>query len=108
MHDHLGVALGVEHMAQRLQFRDQLLVVVDFAVEYHHHRAVFVEQRLLAGGNVDDRQAPVTQADAGLDMQAALVRPAVQLRIVHALQHRAADVAAAAGVENSGDSAHGV
>jgi hypothetical protein len=73
MHDDLGVALGVEHMAQGLQFGDELLVVVDLAVEDHHHRAVFVEQRLLAGGDVDDGQAAVAQPDAGLQVQAAFV-----------------------------------
>jgi hypothetical protein len=56
------------------------LVVVDLAVEDDDHRAVFVEQRLLAGGDVDDRQPPVAEADAGLDVQAALVRAAVVLR----------------------------
>ena len=106
MDDHLGVALGVEHVPQRLQLGDQLLVVVDFTVEDHHHGTVFIEQRLLAGGNVDNGQTPVAQSDAGLDVQAAFVRPAVQLRVVHTLQHRTADVAAATGVENSSDSAH--
>jgi hypothetical protein len=61
----LGVALGVEHMAQGLQFGDQFLVVVDLAVEDDDHRAVFVEQRLLAGGDVDDGQAPVAQPTPG-------------------------------------------
>jgi hypothetical protein len=80
VHDALGVALGVEDVAQRLQFGDQFLVVVDLAVEDHDHRAVFVEQRLLAGGDVDDGQAPVAEAQAGLDVQAAFVRAAVRLR----------------------------
>ena len=74
-----------------LQLGDQLLEVVDLAVEDDDHRAVFVEQRLLAGGDVDDRQAPVAEADAGLDVQAAFVRAAVVLRLVHALQHGAID-----------------
>ena len=56
-----------------------------------HHGAVLVVQRLLAGGQVDDRQAPVAEADAGLDVQAALVRAAMVLRFVHAVQDRAID-----------------
>jgi len=97
----------VEHVAQRLQLGDEALVVVDFAVEDDHDRAVFVEQRLLAGGNVDDRQAPVAQANAGLDVQAAFVGAAVQLRVVHALQGGAVNGGAAAGVKNTGNAAHG-
>ena len=74
-----------------LQLGDQFLEVVDLAVEDDDDRAVFVEQRLLAGGDVDDRQAPVAEAEARLDVQAAFVRAAVELRVVHALQHDAVD-----------------
>ena len=107
VHDALGVALGVEHMAQGLQFRNQVLVVVDLAVEDDDDRAVFVEQRLLAGGHVDDRQPAVTEAHAGLDVQAAFVRAAVGLRRVHAAKDAVVDGALAAGVEEAGDAAHG-
>ena len=106
MNDYLGVTFGVEDVAQGLQFRNQLLVVVDFSVKDHYDRAVFVEQRLLAGGNVDDGQAPMAQTYAGFDMQAALVRTAMQLRVVHTLEYGAVDVACAAGVKNSGNAAH--
>jgi hypothetical protein len=53
----------------------------------------------------------VAEAEAGLDVQAAFVGAAVQLGIVHALQHGTAHLAHAtlpAGVEEAGDAAHGV
>jgi hypothetical protein len=102
----LGVALGVEDMAQRLQLGDQFLVVVDLAVEDHHHRAVFVEQRLLAGGDVDDGQAPVAEAQAGLDVQAAFVGPRWTAR--RSCGAARMSTGFAAGVEDAGDAAHGV
>ena len=80
-----------------LQLGDQFLVVVDLAVEDDDDRAVFVEQRLLAGGEVDDGQPAVAEAHAGLEVQAAFVRPAVRLRLVHALQHGAVDRRACRG-----------
>ena len=86
MHDALGVALGVENVAGRLQFGNEFLVVVDLAVEHHHHRLVFIEQRLLAGGHVDDGQASMAEAQPGLDVQTAFVGASVQLAVVHALQ----------------------
>ena len=52
------------------------------------------------------RQAPVAQAQAGLDVQAAFVGAAVQLAVVHAVQHAIVDGARAAGVEDAGDAAH--
>ena len=106
--DDFGVAAGVEDVAQCLQFRDEFLVVVDFAVENDADALVFVVQRLLAGRKVDDREAPVAKPDAGFDMQTAFVRTAVELRFVHAVEHRTVDVALASGVENAGYSAHGV
>ena len=106
MHDDLGVAAGVEHMAEGQQFGDQLGVVVDLPVEDDDHRTVFVEERLLAGGHVDDRQPPVAESDTRLDVHVAFIGPAVMLRLVHAEQHRTVDVSFAAGVEDASDSAH--
>src|SRR5207253_549063 len=71
MHDHLGVALRAEDVAEGNQFRNERLEVVELAVEYHHHRAVLVVERLLAGREVDDGEAPVAEANAGLEVQAA-------------------------------------
>ena len=108
VHDDLGVALGVKHVAQRLQFRNELLVVVDFAIKDHHDRAVFVEQRLLAGRDVNDRQAPMAQAHARLNVQLALVWTTVSLRVIHALEHGATDGTVAAGVKNASDATHDI
>jgi hypothetical protein len=106
--DDLGVAARTEHMAEREQLRNERLVVVDLAVENHRDRSVFVEQRLLPGRHIDDRQAAVAKAQSRLDVHAALVRAAVMLRLVHALQLREIDRSRAAGVEDAGDAAHGV
>jgi hypothetical protein len=108
VHDALGVALRVEHIAQGLQFRHQRLVVVDLAVEDDGDRPVRVEQRLLAGGDVDDRQPTVAHAEPRLDVQAAFIGSTVVLRIVHPLQHGPLGSALGAGVEEAGDSAHGL
>ena len=94
-------------MAERLQFRHELLKVVDLAVEDDADAAVLVEERLLTGGDVDDRQTAMPEAEAGLDVDAALVGTAVVLGFVHPLQRGAIDVALAAGVEDAGDAAHG-
>ena len=106
MNDHLGVAARVEYVAERLQLRDQLLVVVDLAVEDDDDRAVLVVERLLARGEVDDRQSAVAKPDARLEVQPLAVRTAMRLRVVHALQQRAIEVAACASVEEAGDAAH--
>jgi hypothetical protein len=65
VHDDFGVAAGVEDVAERLQFGDQFLIVVDFAVEDDANALVFVVQRLLAGGQVDDREAAMAEPTPG-------------------------------------------
>ena len=63
--DHFGVAVRAEAMAGAFQPPAQLAEVVDFAVEDDPDRAVFVRQRLLPAGQVDDRQPAMAQGHAG-------------------------------------------
>ena len=73
----------------------QVAEVVDFAVEDDPHRAVFVGQRLLAAGQVDDRQPPVSQGHAGRcrptfgEVGAFAVRAAMAQHGRHPLERRA-------------------
>ena len=97
VHDDLGVAARAEDVAERLQLGDQLLVVVDLAVEDDDDAAVLVEQRLLAGREVDDRQAAVAEADARLDVKAAFVGAAMVLRSRSCARARARDRRAVRG-----------
>ena len=106
VNDHFGIAAGAEHMAQRLQFGNQFLVVVDLAVVDDRDAAVFVVQRLLAGRQIDDRQPPVAEAHPRLQMQSAFVGAAVELRLVHPIEEATVDFPPALAVENTCYSAH--
>jgi hypothetical protein len=99
--DDFGVGMGAEGVAERFELGHQFLEVVDLAVEHHDDRAVFVEQRLLAGGEVDDRQPPVPEAHARFQMQAAFVRAAMELGFMRCSRSRDA-------AENAGYAAHRV
>ena len=50
----LGVAASMERVAEREQFGDELLIVVDLAIEDHTNRAILVVQGLLPCRDVDD------------------------------------------------------
>ncbi len=73
VHDDLGVRVRAEAVAKGLQLVRQALEVVDLAVERDHDRMVFVAERLRPAGQVDDRQAPVGEPDAGLEVHAVAV-----------------------------------
>ena len=106
MHNDLGVAVGAEYMAGGPQFPGEFLEVVDLAVVDHHHGIILVEQRLLAAGEIDDGQAPVAEAKAGLGVNTAFIGTAMKLELVHALQQALVDRASAARIKNSDYATH--
>src|SRR6266699_2531810 len=61
MDQHLGIAAGLETMTPCLEFSAQDEIVVDLAVEDGPDRPVLVAHRLVAGMQVDDGEAPVTE-----------------------------------------------
>src|SRR5204863_5750580 len=99
-------ALRAEAMTEARKLGDQLAVVVDLAIEYDADAAILVVQRLLARLQVDDRQAAMAEADAGVDVNADFVGTAMVLRLVHPHEHVPVDVATTLRIENAGDSAH--
>ena len=64
--EHFRVAVRAEAMAAAEESVPQRAVVVDFAVEDDPDRAVFVGQRLMSAGDVEDGEAAMSQGDAGL------------------------------------------
>src|SRR5690242_8045397 len=59
VHQDLGIAAGLETMTLRLELDTQGGAVVDLAVEDGPDRPVLVAHRLVAGMQVDDREAPM-------------------------------------------------
>ena len=104
--DHLGVAVGAEFVAQAPQFYHQLAEIVDLAVVADAEIAVGAEHGLLAAGQVDDGQAPVGQAQARLRVQAAFVRTAMELGLVHGGEQFAIRLALPGEIKNAGDATH--
>ena len=100
------IAAGVEVMARGLEFRDEIRVVIDFAVEDNGDGFVFVEERLLAGGDVDDRQAAVAQPHPRRGPHAKAVWSAVCNGIAHPLNPGRVDRLGCREVEYPGESAH--
>ncbi len=83
MHDHFGVATGSKLVAVGDQFVAQLDVVEDLAVEGDPQGAPLVGERLLPGGEVDDREPGVRQAGLAVAVEAELVGTAVTERAGH-------------------------
>ncbi len=65
--EHLGVAMSREGVPGPLEVMPELAVVVELAVLDDLDAAVLVADRLVAGLEVDDREAARGEADAAVD-----------------------------------------
>ncbi len=82
--DGLGVGSRPEAVAFRNQIGAQVVMVVDLAVEDDPARVVFVADRLVAAGAVDDRETPEAE-----NRRLRLVKPiAVGAAVIHRVGHR--------------------
>src|SRR5258707_4526 len=101
--DRLSVRVGLEAMTAVLELLAEILEVVDLTVEDDADGAVFVVDRLIAAGDVDDGQAAHAQADIVRPEETFAVGTAVQQPVVHRLQRGAIG---AQGAQHAGDAAH--
>ncbi len=104
MHEHLGVAVRPKDVAGALQFAGELAIVVDLAVLDDYDAAVFVADRLVAPGQVDDREAPRGDPDPAIDVHPLRVGAAVDERRRHPAQPVAVNRAVRRG--DPADAAH--
>src|SRR5215469_8157662 len=106
MDDHFRIRVGVEAMPAPLELASQLGEVIDFSIEDGPNRAVFVENRLMSAGNVDDAEAPHSQAGILLREDAFVVRAAMDDGLAHAVNGYRVDSLSPVRADDSRDSAH--
>ena len=85
MEQDLGVGIRGKRVAALLQSGTQGLVVVNFAVEHDHQRAVLIEHRLAAARRINDRQPPMPERRGAVGVAALAVGAAVTDEVRHAL-----------------------
>ena len=97
-------------MAALFQIRAQFAEVVDLSVENDANRLVFVEDRLVTAGQVDDAQAPNAQSDAAFDKDAFIVWTAMNKSLTHPVNRCFADRGRAIrmSLHDTRDAAHAV
>ena len=83
VHEHLRVGMGAERVPLALELAPQLGVVVDLAVLDDDAGAVLVRDRLVAAGEVDDREPPGGEGDGAVGVLAGAVRASVDERGAH-------------------------
>jgi hypothetical protein len=82
--------------------------VVDLAVEDGADGAGLVVERLIAGGQIDDAEAPMAEPDARGEVIAGGVGAAMRDRVGHGLEHAARHRSQGIEIEPAGNTAHGI
>ena len=104
MDERLGVGVGAERVPGARELVAQLGVVVDLAVLDDDDAAVLVRDRLVAAGEVDDREAPRAERDLAVDVLAGAVGAAVDELGAH--RAKRLDVGVPVGGRDPADPAH--
>jgi hypothetical protein len=105
MNDGLGIALGGEPMPSALEICAQLLVVVDLPVEDDDDRAILVEDRLIAGVEIDHAKSLNPEADTTAVVRPARIRATMLERRAHPCDEPSVD-GLSRGAELSDDATH--
>ena len=106
MQDDFDVRLGAEAVAAALELGLQLDKIVDLAVANQREGPVFVGDRLVAAGEVDDAEAPKGEAHPRRAIEAVAVGTAMHHEAGHAGEHCPAGRPGAVGIGDAGNSAH--
>ena len=77
MRQDFRVRFAAKGVAASFQIRSQFAVVIDLAVENYRDAVIFIECRLLARQQIDDRQTPHSQRDAIIDQITFRIGPAM-------------------------------
>ena len=83
MDNNLRVSVSIEMVATSFEFAPQLEKIVDFTVENDPDAFVFVVNRLVAAGKVDDTEPAHAQAGWALGVNAFIVRTTVNDSLAH-------------------------
>src|SRR5215469_1075989 len=81
-------------------------MIVDFAIEDDPERVIFVRERLMPGGKVDNAQAPHADSDPAFGVDAFIVRAAMRHHPAHPPQDRSVGVRVPVESYDSSDSTH--
>jgi hypothetical protein len=106
VNNHLGITAGAEFMAKRGKLGHQWLKIVDFTIINDANRPILVEERLVPGRKINDRQTSVAETDTRLDVVAVAVRSTMTDYLGHAPQQGSIDLVSPAIVKDTRYAAH--
>ena len=83
MHNHFGIAVGIERVAASFQFTAQFRKVVNLTVEDYPNAGVFVVDRLTPARKIDNAEPTHPKSDRPARVNTLVVRPAMHDSLAH-------------------------
>src|SRR5215475_5118821 len=83
MNNCFGIAIGAVTVAERLELRPQLGMVVNFAVEYNPDCPGFIADGLVTAGFIDDTEAAHSDSGLSIDVNTLIVGAAMRHHVAH-------------------------
>src|SRR5580698_7886319 len=108
MNDDFGISLGVETMTALFKLQTKFRKVINLAVKHDPCAAIFVEDRLVATGKINDAKPPHPEPRAIGNIKPLIVRTAVHDLVAHVAHERFRNIALASCADHSRNSTHGV
>jgi len=93
-------------MTATLQILPQLGVVIDLAIKHHPNAAVFIGNRLMAAGKIDNAETAKTKTNTRPDIDALVVRTTVNNGLVHPVDEVSGNLLFPLKLEYARDPAH--
>ncbi len=93
-------------MARVYQGMSQFPIIINFPITHDPDSAIFIRHRLLAGGQIDNRQTPVSQAYRALHIKTLIIWSPVSEGPGHGAQVSRIDGLLQIKIDYSGDTAH--
>src|SRR5277367_244968 len=106
MDDAFRVRACGELVSVAKQILAKFRIVVDFAVQHHPNAAVFIRNRLVTAGDIDDAQAPKTQPDARSRVNPFVIRASMNNCLRHPADEIFRDLSRRLIFENAAYSTH--
>src|ERR1700726_2420887 len=106
MDDRFCIALGAIAVATSDQFFSQCEVIVDFAIENDPYGSVFIANRLMTAGDINDAEPPHTDADLTLSKDAIIIRTAVSHDVAHPAHDNRIDLRVSGKFKHARDPTH--
>jgi hypothetical protein len=101
-----SIRAGDESVPASEQFLAKFRIVINFTIQEHPDGSIFIADRLVAAGDINNAEPPMAQTDSAIHINALVIRTAMTQSSVHLLYVLPGDGPGMVKLKNPADSAH--